>query len=80
MSVEANYSLPPLFVPLLGLGECEEDHGELLLGDLAVAVEVAPLHYRLLKVLQVRSVVILQSKRKDNVMCSTSLIKLCRVP
>ena len=62
MSEEANYSSPTLFVALLGLGECEEDHGELLLGDLAVAVEVATLHYRLLKVLKVRSVVVLKAK------------------
>merc|ERR1719264_1353242 len=54
----ASFSLLPGFLfSLLRLGECEQDHGELLLGDLAVAVEVAPLHDRLLKVLQVVRVV-----------------------
>ena len=40
-------------------GEGEQDHGELLLGDLAVAVEVAALHDRLLEVDQIRGVVVL---------------------
>ena len=50
---------------LLRLGECEQDHGELLLGDLAVAVEVAPLHDRLLKVLQVVRVVVLEQGKEN---------------
>ena len=50
---------------LLRLGECEQDHGELLLGDLAVAVKVAPLHDRLLKVLQVVRVVVLEQGKEN---------------
>ena len=53
------FQLYLFLLPLVRLGDGEEDHGELLLGDLAVAVEVAPLHYRLLKVPKVRRVVVL---------------------
>jgi len=48
------------------LGEGEEDHGQLLLGDFSVLVEVAPLQNRLLKVGQIFGVVILSWKENKN--------------
>ena len=49
-----------LFVVPSLLGQGQEDHGELLLGDLAIAVEVAPLHNGVLEVGQVRRVIVLK--------------------
>ena len=54
-------SIPAYLFILIRLGEGEQDHGELLLGDLAVSVEVASLHDRLLKVLEVIRVVVLEN-------------------
>ena len=43
-------------------GEGEQDHGQLLLGDLPVLVEVAALQDRLLEVGQVLGVIVLEKK------------------
>lgn len=49
------------------LGQGEQDHGELLFADLAVAVEVAAAQNRLLEVEQVLRVVVLRRLQTDRI-------------
>lgn len=72
MSLCACFLVPGL------LGQGEEDHGELLLGDLAVAVEVAALHDGVLEVDEVGRVVVLLHQLEEVLQEAAQLLVLDR--
>lgn len=53
-----------LLLVLVGLGQCQQDHGQLLAGYLALCIVADALQDGLLKVAQILRVVVLEEKKR----------------
>lgn len=62
-----------LLLVLVGLGQCQQDHGQLLAGYLALCIVADALQDGLLKVAQILRVVVLEEKKRCifNSQCTT---------